>query len=196
VNSYAEFIRYAKANPGRLNYGSVGANSAPYLEMELLKKEVGIDVVHVPFNGSSTALVALLGNEIQLTFGSIQGSAEQVIAGKLKALAVTSAIRSVVYPDLPTIAEAAHLPDFDFGTWYGALAPAGTPTDIVSKLRNDMVAVMSSPDAQPALASFGGVIVGSSPEEFSNFIAKDVARWGAVMQTLGIKPQPQTAKAQ
>lgn len=185
VNSVKEFIAHAKAHPGSLNFSSVGPGSASFLEMETFKRLVGINLTHVPFNGGSQSQLAVLGNEVQATFGSVQGSIEQVKAGKLRALAVSSIMRSPAYPNVPTIAEAADLPGFDFGVWYGALAPARTPRAIINKLHDDIAEAMKSPAVQERLTKFGGITMDSKPEEFTVFLAQDIEKWRGVFNKIG-----------
>lgn len=177
VHSVAELVAYAKAKPGTLNYGSSGTGTSPYLEMRLFESLTGTQMVHVPFKGSAPAMTALLSNEVQLMFGSISTTLNQVRAGKLRALAVSTAVHSPAAPEIPTVAEAAGLPDFDSGVWYGLLAPAHTPAAITEKMSQDINAVMHQPEVQKRLLELGFITVADSPDHFTATIVRDIARW-------------------
>jgi tripartite-type tricarboxylate transporter receptor subunit TctC len=184
VNSLKELIAYAKAKPGQLNFGSNGTGGLQYLEAVLLAQRAGIDMVGIPYKGGSQLLVALLGNEIQMAFGSVLGTKSQVEAGKFKALAVSTAKRSPMLPEVPTVAEAAGLDGYDETEWYGIVAPAGTPADIVKKIHDDLVEVLHAPDVQATLAKQGYTAVGSSSEAFRKQLADEVDQWSAFLKTI------------
>jgi tripartite-type tricarboxylate transporter receptor subunit TctC len=187
VNSLRELIALAKAKPGELNFGSGGASTPPFLITQLLMSRTGMKMVNVTYKGTAPMIVAMLGGEIQVMFGSVETTSQQVKAGKLKALAVSSKARSVMLPDVPTVAEAAALPGFDEGTWEGIVVPAHTPQEIVDRLHADIVAVLKTPDVKERFASQGYAVIGSTPGEFTKFIADDIAKWSALLKTLDLK---------
>lgn len=175
VNSLKELIAYAKAHPGKLNFGS-GLSDPPHLEMAYLSYLTGMNLVHVTYRGTAPEMTALLGDEIQLAFQSMSTGIPQVKAGKLRALAVSTNVRSPTVPDVPTVAEAAGLPDFDLGAWYGILAPAGTPKDVVEKLNGAITAAMDTPEAAKFVSDLGIRKETGSPGMFAEFIKKDIAK--------------------
>jgi tripartite-type tricarboxylate transporter receptor subunit TctC len=187
VNSLEELIAYAKAHPRQLNFGASGIGGAPYLDMLILMQKTGMQIAPINYKGSEPVLIAVLANEVQMMFGSAATVAEQVKIGKLKALAVSAKVRSPVLPEVPTIAEAANLPDFDQGSWVGALAPAGTPQEIVSKLRDGMVEAMEMPDVKKVLVARGIVPVESTPEEFGAFMGRDIPFWTDLLKSIDTK---------
>jgi len=188
VSSVKDLILLAKAKPGQINFGSSGAGTSPYLEMALLMKLTGINLVHVAYKGGAPALVALLGGEVQLLFGSLSNTASQVRAGKVRALAITGTVRSSLAPEVPTMAEAINLKDFESSSpWNGLMAPAQTAKSIVKKLHADAVAAIRSPDVQKALTDLGFVIVADTPEQFTRTVANDVQRWSSLLRTIDIK---------
>ena len=160
-----EFVAYAKANPGKLAFGSGSNGSAGHLAGELFKVETGTDAVHMPFKGGAPATQALLAGDTQFMFDNLANAMAQVKAGKLKALAVTTAQRSQLAPDLPTMAEAG-LPGFDISTWYGLFAPAGTPAPIVAKWNADVAKVLNSADVRAKLVADGAEPSPDTPEQF------------------------------
>ncbi len=181
-----EFIAYAKANPGKLSYGSAGSGSAPHLATELLKQRAGIDIVHVPYKGGGPMVTDLLGGQIQVGIGDQANLMPQVKAGKLRVLAVGSPRRSPNYPDVPTIAESG-LPGFEAGAWQGLAAPAGTPPDVVKRLNETLVKVMQMPDVRERLLGAGLEPVGGSPEDFAQFIKSEIAKWSKVAKDVGAR---------
>jgi tripartite-type tricarboxylate transporter receptor subunit TctC len=174
ANNLKELIALAKSKPGTLNFGNPGVGGTPFMATETLIKRTGIDLVGVPFNGGGPALVSLLGGETQVLFGTISGAGELVKAGKVKALAVSTIERSPSMPELPTVAEAGDLPGFNVIGWFGIMAPANTPHDVVMKIHDDIKAILAMPDVQTALTKDDFKVVGSSPEEFTAFLRKDV----------------------
>ena len=186
ANSIKELIALGKAKPGSLNFASAGNGNTSHLAGELFKTMTGVDMVHVPYKGSGPSLIALLGGEVSLMFDSISSSLPHVKAGKLKALAVTSAKRSHVMPQLPTVAESG-LPDFIVDGWYGILAPAGTPPAIVNKMSADIARVMQTPDARERIMGSGYDIIGSTPEQFGAHLRSEVARWAKVVKASGAR---------
>lgn len=181
VKTVKELIAYAKAKPSQLNFGSGGTANPPYAEMMILAKETGMKLVNVPFKGSGPVLTAVLGGEVQMAFAGFAEGKEEVEAGKLKGLAVSTDKRVPLMPNVPTVAEAAGLPDFNLGAWYGVLAPAGTPGEIVDKINRDMAAAMKSPEVQAKLAARGFLTAPDTAAEFKDFLIADVARWRSVL---------------
>ena len=186
VNSAKEFIAYAKANPGKLSFGSGSNGSAGHLAGELFKVETNTDAVHVPFKGGAPATQALLAGDTQFMFDNLANAMAQVKAGKIKALAVTTAQRSSLVPELPTMAEAG-LAGFDISTWYGLFAPAGTPPAIVAKWNADVTKILKSPDVRAKLIADGADPSPDTPEQFREFIARELAKYARIVKASGAK---------
>src|SRR5215472_8606284 len=186
VHSVRELVDYAKANPGKLSYASVGNGSSSHLTMELLKTTAGIDIVHIPFNGSPPAVTATVQGETQLMFAVMQPLQAQVQVGKLRALAVTTAKRSALLPDLPTIAEAGY-PGFEALAWNGVLVAAGTPRPIVARLNVEINVILKDPAVKSTLNAQGFELIGGSPEEFAALIKSESAKWAPVIVKTGAK---------
>jgi len=186
VHSVKELVAYAKANPGKLNYASVGNGSSSHLNMELFKSVAGFDAVHVPFNGSPPAVMATVQNETQMIFAVMQPLQAQIQSGALRALAVTTAKRFPLLPDLPTIAESGY-PGFEALAWNGVLVPAGTPRPIIARLNAEMNAVLKQPDVQQKMHGFGFDLIGGTPEDFGKLISDEAARWEPVIKKVGLK---------
>ena len=186
VRNVQELVAYAKANPGKLNYASVGNGSSSHLCMELFKAMAGFDAVHVPFNGSPPAVTATIQNETQMMFAVMQPLQAQIRAGKLRAIAVTTAKRFPLLPDIPTIAESGY-PGFEALAWNGVLVPAGTPQAIVQRLNAEMNAILRMPDVVQKMNAQGFDLVGGTPEEFGSLIKGDADRWAPVIRKLGLK---------
>ena len=186
VTSAKEFIAYAKANPGKLSFGSGSNGSAGHLAGELFKVETGTDAVHIPFKGGAPATQALLAGDTQFMFDNLANAMAQVKAGKLRALAVTTASRSPLAPDLPTMAEAG-LPGFDISTWYGFFAPAGTPPAVVAKWSADVAKVLNAPDVRAKFVADGAEPTPNSPEQFAQFIAREQAKYARIVKASGAK---------
>jgi tripartite-type tricarboxylate transporter receptor subunit TctC len=187
ARTVAEFIAYAKANPNRINMSSGGVGSTPHVSGELFKMMTGTQLVHVPYRGSGPARIDLLGGQVQLMFDPIASSIGHVKAGQLRALAVASATRSEVLPDVPTIAET--VPGYESDTWYGIGAPAGTPPEIVERLNREINAGLADPALKARLAELGGTIVTGSPDDFRRLIVAETAKWGKVVKFAGIKAE-------
>jgi tripartite-type tricarboxylate transporter receptor subunit TctC len=186
VKTLAELIAYAKANPGKLNYASVGNGSSSQLVMEYLKSAAGFDAVHIPFNGSPPAVTATIQNETQMMFAVMAPLQAQIQAGRLRPLAVTSIRRFPLLPDLPTIAESGY-PGFDSQAWNGILVPAGTPQPIVARLNSEINAILKMPDVIEKMHAAGFELVGGTPQEFGALIVRDNRQWAPVIQKLGLK---------
>ena len=186
VQSLKELIAYAKANPGKLSFGSGSNGSAGHLAGELFKADTGADMVHIPFKGGAPAMQALLAGDTQLMFDNLANAMPQVKAGKLKALAVTTAQRSKLVPELPTMAEAG-VPGFDISTWFGLLAPAGTPPAIIAKWNADVTAILDAPEMRERLTAQGAEAAPTTPNEFAAFIARELAKYARIVQASGAK---------
>ncbi|HSC97341.1 MAG TPA: tripartite tricarboxylate transporter substrate binding protein [Casimicrobiaceae bacterium] len=186
VHSVQELVAYAKANPGKLNYASVGNGSSSHLNMELFKSVAGFEAVHVPFNGSPPAVMSTVQNETQMIFAVMQPLQAQIQAGTLRALAVTTAKRFPLLPDLPTIAESGY-PGFEALAWNGVLVPANTPRPIIARLNAEMNAVLKEPDVEQKMHGFGFDLIGGTPEDFGALIAGEAARWAPVIKKVGLK---------
>jgi len=181
-----ELVAYAKANPGKLNYASVGPGSSSHLNGELLKSLAGIDIVHIPFNGSPPAVTATIQGETQMIFAVMQPLQAQIQAGKLRALGVTSAKRFPLLPDLPTIAESGY-PGFVSLAWNGVLVPAGTPKPVIARLNAEINAILKEPDVVQKLNGQGFELVGGTPEEFAALIKGESDKWAPVIKAANIK---------
>ena len=186
VNSLREFIAYAKANPGKLKYGSSGVGTSIHLTSELFRAAVGIELTHIPYKGAAPALTDLLGGQIDLMFPGITPVVAHVKTGKLRALGLTSRKRSPALPDVPTMIELG-VANFESTGWYGVLVPAGTPKSIVTRLNRELVAALSLPDLKERLASQGGDAVSSTPEQFAAFIADELRKWTGVIRSANIQ---------
>ncbi len=187
VNSVAELIAYAKANPGKLNSAS-SSNSASSIDLpgELFEAMAGVRIAHVPYRGGAPAMQDLRGGQVQLMFDRLPSALPLIKAGKLKALAVTSATRAPALPEVPTMAEAG-LPGFDASSWFGVLAPAGTPRAVVVKLNAEIGEWLASPDAKEKLAAIGANAAGGTPEDFAELIRTETAKWAKVVKESGAK---------
>ena len=183
-----EFIAYAKANHGKLNYGSPGNGSTAHLSMELFKSMTGIQMVHVPYKGSAGVLADLIGGQIVVTMDNMPPYVPQVKAGKIRALAVSPARRSPALPDVPTVAEAG-VPGYDSGAWFGLVAPANTPKDLVDKLSRETARILKLPDVSARLADLGAESVGSTPEQFAAHIKAEIAKWAKVIRDANVELQ-------
>jgi tripartite-type tricarboxylate transporter receptor subunit TctC len=185
VKTVAEFIAHAKANPGKINMASAGIGSGNHISGELFKMMTGVNLVHVPYRGGGPALVDLLGGQVQVMFATMSSSIEYVRAGKLRALAVTTATRSPVLPDIPTVAE--FVPGYESSFWTGVGAPRNTPADIVEKLNKEINVALAEPKMIARLADLGGTALPASPADFGKFIADETEKWGKVVRAANIK---------
>jgi len=186
VQSLQEFIAFAKAKPGALNFGSGGAGTSNHLAGELFNIVTGAKLVHIPYKGVNLAMQDVLAGNVHLVFIGIPAAAPHIKAGKLRALALVAPQRSSALPDVPTVAEAG-LRDFEVTTWYGVLAPAGTPRSVISRLNAELVKIMHSPDLKEKLAATGTDPLTSTPEEFAAYIQREIAKWGEVVRKAGVK---------
>src|SRR5438552_1689569 len=182
-----ELIALAKANPGKLTFGSSGTGAASHLSAELFKATAGVDLLHVPYKGTGQALTDLLAGHVNLMFAPAQTVMPHVQSGKLKALGVTGARRSQTLPDLPTVAESG-LPGYEAVGWFGLLAPAATPKATVAKLSADANRVLAMRDVREKMLGLGAEPAGNTPEEFARFIRSDQAKWSRLMKEAGITP--------
>ena len=179
-----EMIAYAKANPGKINFGSSGSGSSIHLSGELFKSMAKVDMVHIPYKGSAPAVNDLLGNQIAIMFDNMPSAIQHVKGGKLRALAVTTSKRSPALPDVPTIAEAG-VPGYEATSWFGLFAPAATPAPIVAKLNKAIVKVLGQADVKQKIADQGGEIVAETPAQFAAFIKAETVKWGKVVKDSG-----------
>jgi len=186
VQSLQEFIAFAKAKPGALNFGSGGAGTSNHLAGELFNIVTGAKLVHIPYKGVNLAMQDVLAGNVHLVFIGIPAAAPHIKAGKLRALALVAPQRSSALPDVPTVAEAG-LRDFEVTTWYGVLAPAGTPRSVISRLNAELVKIMHSPDLKEKLAATGTDPLTSTPEEFAAYIQREIVKWGEVVRKAGVK---------
>lgn len=180
-----ELVALARARPGQINYASSGAGTLGHLGFELLKTTANINMVHVPYKGIVPAITDIVGGHVSLLYSTVVSGMPQVNAGKLRALAVSSAKRAQVAPGVPTVAESG-FPGYDVSGWYGILAPAKTPTDIITRLNSEIVTILRSPAATERLAMDGSEAVGSTPEQFAAHIRSEIAKWGKVVKAAGI----------
>jgi tripartite-type tricarboxylate transporter receptor subunit TctC len=186
INNYNDFLAYAKANPGKLNFGSAGNGTSHHLVGELFKMRTGTDLVHVPYKGAGPMMQDLLGGNVDMAFDGMGTSAPQIKGGKLKALAVSTATRSPLIPDVPTLKEVG-VPDFEVTTWYALWAVKGTPKEIVDKMYQETVKALAQPDIKNIWEQQGAVAGGQPPAEFGRFVHSEVQRWGKVVRDAGIK---------
>jgi len=184
VHSVKELIAYAKAHPGKLSCGSGSTGSAGHLAGELLKVDAGLDMVHIPYKGAAPATQALLAGDTQLMFDNLANAMVQVKAGKLRALAVTTSQRSKLAPDLPTMAEAG-VPGFDISTWFGLMAPAGTPPEVIARWNADVTRILNTPEMRERLIAQGAEAAPDTPAEFTRFIADELGRYARIVKASG-----------
>ena len=182
-----ELIAYAKSNPGKINHASSGVGSSTHMSAELFKAMTGVHMVHVPYRGAAPALTDLLAGQVQLSFETIPSLIEYVRAGKLRALAVSTAMRSEALPDVPTLSE--FVPGFESSAYFGVGVPAKTPGVIVDKLNKEINAALADPKMKARLADLGGIILAGSPADFRSLIAEETEKWGKVIRAANIKPE-------
>lgn len=186
ANSLQELIAYAKQRPGKMTYGSFGNGSIAHLAGAMLHSFVpGLDMVHVPYKGAPPAINDLLGGQINMIFITVSSAMPHIQAGRMRGLAVTSLKRSSLLPNLPAIAE--HYPGFEVNSWYGVLAPAGTPKEVVARLHKEIAAILALPEVTQSLQARGFTVEGTTPDQFSNMIRQDVAQWAKVVKAAGLE---------
>jgi len=188
AKTLADLIAYAKANPGKVNFGSAGAGTASHITGEYFARSAGITLVHIPYKGTGPELTDLLGGHIPMAFAPIPASHPNVTAGKLRALAVTSTIRSSLMPDVPTMAEAG-LPGFDASLYYGLAAPAGTPKPVIDKLNKALREALASDEVKRQLGADGTEITPGTPEDYADLIDKDEKKWSQLLKASGVAPE-------
>jgi tripartite-type tricarboxylate transporter receptor subunit TctC len=187
IHTIPELIAYAKANPGQLNFASSGVGSTLHVAGELFKMMTGADIVHVPYRGGGPALIDLMSGRVQLMFDNLPTSMQFIKAGKLRPLAVTSAERAAVVPELPVVAD--FVPGYEASAWYGLAAPKGTPDEIVETLNREVNAILAQPAVKSQLADLGASLLPGSPADFGKLIVDETAKWGKVIRFAGIKPE-------
>jgi tripartite-type tricarboxylate transporter receptor subunit TctC len=180
-----EFIAYAKANPGKLNMASAGIGSSDHVSGELFKMMAGVNMLHVPYRGSAPALTDLIGGQVQVMFDPTASSLEHIRAGRLRALAVTTAMRVVVLPDIPTVGD--FVPGYEASYWAGIGAPKAMPAEIIEKLNKEINAGLADPKMKARLADLGGTVLPGSPAQFGKLIADETEKWAKVIKFAGIK---------
>ncbi|MFN5096920.1 MAG: Bug family tripartite tricarboxylate transporter substrate binding protein [Limnohabitans sp.] len=185
INTLADLVAYAKANPAKLNFGSGGNGSAGHLAGEMFKRAAGIFAVHIPYNGGNPAQLALLSGQVDFNFDNLATAAANIKAGRLKALAVTTAQRSSALPDIPSMSET--LKDFEIDTWWGLVVPAATPRDVVERLNKAFVAALQAPETKTRFAQLMAEPVGNTPDQFGAFMKKELARYETVVKASGAK---------
>jgi len=187
AKSVKELIALAKVRPGQINYASAGNGSTHHLSGELLKTMAGIDIVHIPYKGTTPAIAALIGGEVSIMFATVTGIQPQIKNGRARGLAVTTPKRSNMMPELPTMAET--LPGFEMLSWFGLLAPAGTPPAIVNRMNAETTKVLANPDVRSLLAAQGFEVMSGTPEQFGDYIKVEIAKITKLAKTTGIKAE-------
>jgi tripartite-type tricarboxylate transporter receptor subunit TctC len=187
IDSVKDLIAYARANPGKINMASSGNGTSIHLAGELFKTQTRTFMVHFPYKGSGPALTDLAGGTVQVMFDNLPSSMALIKSGKLKALAVTSARPSPALPGVPTIAQAAGLPQYEASSWFGMLAPAGTPPDVIHRIQQEVAKALNAPAVRERLQAQGAEPVGNTPEQFAAFIRAETAKWAKVVKDSGAK---------
>jgi len=188
IHTVKELIAAAKAKPQSLSYASTGNGSSNHISMELFKSLAGVDIVHIPYKGSAPAVTDLLGGQVQVMFDNVPNVLQHVKAGKLRALAVSGAKRTSLAPDIPTVAEAG-VPGYELTVWFGLVAPAGTPREIVQKLNAESLRILAMPDVRERFLAQGVEPLGSTPEQFGDHIRSQMAKWSTVVRDAGVKAE-------
>ena len=187
INTVPEFIKYVKAHPGKFSMASSGSGTSIHMSGELFKSMTGTFMTHIPYRGSGPALLDLIGGNVDVMFDNLPSAMPHIKSGKLKAFAVTSAMRSAALPDAPTIEDAAQLKGFDASSWFGLLAPAGTPPDIVSRIQQEAAKSLATPAINQQLLAQGAIPGGNTPEQFNAFINAEHKKWAQVVKVSGAK---------
>ena len=188
VRSIKELIALAKVRPGQLNYASPGSGSSTHLATELFKAMAGVQIVHVPYKGVAPAATDLVSGQVQMLTGDLNTLMPHVKSGKMRPLAVTGGMRSALLPDMPTMAEAG-VAGYEASGWFGMLAPAGTPRDIVRRLNGEIVKALQSDELRKRLAGLGGEVAGGTPEAFAQHLRWEIDKWGKLIRAIGLKPE-------
>jgi len=187
VKTIPEFIAYAKANPTKVNMASSGVGASSHLSGELFKMMAGVDMVHVPYRGTPSAITDMLGGQVQVMFATVPTAIEHIRAGTLRALAATTSTRLEVLPEIPTVGE--FVPGYEASAWWGVGAPRNTPTEIVDKLNKEINAGLADPKVRERLADLGGTVLAGSPDDFGRLIAEETVKWSKVVKFAGLKPE-------
>lgn len=187
IHTVTDFIKYAKANPGKLNMASSGNGTSIHLAGELFKTMAGVYMTHFPFTGSGPALLSLMSGDMDVMFDNLPSAMPHIKSGKLKALAVTSAQRSAALPEIPTVEQAAGLKGFEASSWFGLLAPAGTPPDIVARVQQETAKALATPAMKERLQAQGAIPSGNTPAQFTTMIDREIAKWAPVVKASGAK---------
>ena len=187
INSVADFVKYAKSHPGQFSMASSGNGTSIHLAGELFKSQTGIFMTHIPYRGSGPALLDLVGGSVDVMFDNLPSAMPQIKGGKLRAFAVTSAQRSTAMPDLPTVEEAGKLKGFEASSWFGLLAPAGTPPDIVSRIQQEVSKALATPAIKEKMLAQGAIPSGNTPQEFAKLIDSEITKWAQVVKVSGAK---------
>jgi tripartite-type tricarboxylate transporter receptor subunit TctC len=185
IQSVSQFIDYARAHPGKVNFGSAGVGTSLHLSAELFKRMTGVDMVHVPYKGSAPALNDLVGGQLDVMFAVMSSALPLVQSGQLRALGITTSQRLKLVPNIPTVAESG-VPGFETNAWYALFAPRKTPDAIVQKISADVIEVLTSQEVQDRLLELGVIVVGSTPAALASHLAKEIARWSEVIKEAGI----------
>ena len=187
INSVPEFIKYARSHPGKLNMASSGNGTSIHLAGELFKSMTGTFMTHIPYTGSGPAMLAMVSGQVDVMFDNLPSAMPQIKGGKLKAFAVTSGQRSAAMPELPTVEEAAKLKGFEASSWFGLLAPAGTPPEIVNRIQAEVAKSLNTPAIKEKMLAQGAIPSGNSPAEFAQLIDAEIRKWAPVVKTSGAK---------
>ena len=187
INTVPDFIKYARAHPGQLNMASSGNGTSIHLAGELFKTMTGTFMTHIPYTGSGPAMMGMVSGTVDVMFDNLPSSMAQIKGGKLKAFAVTSSQRSAALPDLPTIEEAAKLKGYEASSWFGLLAPAGTPADIVLRIQQETAKALSLPGIKEKLLAQGAIPSGNTPQEFAALIDAEIKKWAPVVKASGAR---------
>ncbi len=187
INSVADFVKYAKSHPGQFSMASSGNGTSIHLAGELFKSQTGTFMTHIPYRGSGPALLDLVGGQVDVMFDNLPSAMPQIKGGKLRAFAVTSAQRSAAMPDLPTVEEAGKLKGFEASSWFGLLAPAGTPPDIVSRIQQEVAKALATPAIKEKMLAQGAIPSGNTPQEFAKLIDAEIIKWAQVVKVSGAK---------
>ena len=187
INNVADFVKYARSHPGQFSMASSGNGTSIHLAGELFKSQTGIFMTHIPYRGSGPALLDLVGGSVDVMFDNLPSAMPQIKGGKLRAFAVTSAQRSAAMPDLPTVEEAGKLKGFEASSWFGLLAPAGTPPDIVSRIQQEVAKALATPAIKEKMLAQGAIPSGNTPQEFAKLIESEITKWAQVVKVSGAK---------